>query len=119
MSGSTHKISNGLTWTDMPVHLACPVRLSDSCGAFDDRSRQNVARGSHALEDDQDYLVRSAPPCHGGGAQRAQAGSFELADPAFLDGPYGDGVEVVQLLPVPANGGDEVRGLQHAQMLGR
>src|SRR5262249_44355064 len=54
-----------------------------------------------------------------GRAQRAQAGLLELRDPAFLDGPQRDGVEIVQLLPAPADGGDEVRGLQHAQMLGR
>src|SRR5207244_6923178 len=47
------------------------------------------------------------------------AGLFELLNPAFLDGPQRDGIEVMQLLPAPADGADEVRALQHPQMLRR
>ena len=53
------------------------------------------------------------------GAQRAQARAFEFLDPAFGDVPERDRVEVVQFLPAPADGGDEVGRLQQAQVLGR
>jgi hypothetical protein len=63
-------------------------------------------------------MVSSSAPLPDG-AQRAQARSFERLDPAFGDVPQRDRVEVVQLLPAPADRGDEVGRLQQAQVLGR
>ena len=50
-------------------------------------------------------------------SERLDAPPVVLVDPALFDLVDRRGVEVVQLLATAANGGDEVRGLQHREVL--